>query len=560
MRKIQFLLAACLISLLAEAQPSRHIIELRDKKGTAYSLQQPGLFLTQKALARRQRYNISLDSSDLPVSSVYLDSIRQSGSVTILNTSKWLNTVLIQTTDPVALAKINGFPFVKQASPIANQPFTIQDPIEKFNETLNEIPQVVSQPQSITEDFYQYGSMGNQVRIHEGEFLHNLGYRGEGMTVAVLDAGFLAYLTSPAFDSVRLQGKILGTWDFVKNEASVNEDNSHGMLCFSVMAANRPGFTVGTAPQASYYLFRSEDAFTEFPVEEQNWAAAAERADSLGVDLITSSLGYYQFDDPAYNHVYADMNGDKTLVTRAADMAARKGIIVTNSAGNSGGSTWKYIIAPADGDSVLAVGAVNTSKQIAPFSSFGPSADGRIKPDVASVGWGTVVTNTAGNPSSANGTSFSNPNLAGLITCLWQAFPEFNNMEILDAVRKSSDRYTNPDDRTGYGIPNMRIAYDILQQEKIKRNAVKILGDDHIKAYPVPFNDHLKILYKARGNAYLNMTMVDASGRIIAHKQVLTTTGQFYFIDFDGLGKVPAGVYFIRYEDRNGKGTISVVK
>jgi hypothetical protein len=560
MRKTILLLTTCILTLLAKAQPSRHIIELKDKKGTAFSLQQPGLFLSPKAIARRVRYNISIDSTDLPVSQVYLDSIRSAGSVTILNTSKWLNTVLIQTTDPVALAKINSFPFVKQASPVANRAFSVQHPIEKFNEALTDLPQVVNQPQTITEDFYQYGSMGNQVRIHEGEYLHNLGFRGEGMTVAVLDAGFLAYLTSPAFDSIRLQGRILGTWDFVKNETSVNEDNSHGMLCFSVMAANRPGSTVGTAPQASYYLFRSEDAFSEFPVEEQNWAAAAERADSLGVDLITSSLGYYQFDDPAYNHVYADMNGDKTMVTRAADMAARKGIIVTNSAGNSGGSAWKYLIAPADGDSVLAVGAVNNSKQVAPFSSFGPSADGRIKPDVASVGWGTVVTTTAGNPAGANGTSFSNPNLAGLITCLWQAFPEFNNMEILDAVRKSSDKYTNPDDRTGYGIPNMRIAYDILQQEKVKRQAQKVLGDEPIKAYPVPFKDALKILYKARGNAYLHLTLIDAAGRIIAYKKELTTTGQYYYVDFDGLGSLPSGVYFIRYEDSNGKGTISVVK
>jgi hypothetical protein len=380
------------------------------------------------------------------------------------------------------------------------------------------------------------------------------------MTVAILDAGYLSYLTNPAFDSVRQSNRVKGTWDFVKNEASVNEDHPHGMYCFSIMAANRPGVLVGTAPKANYYLFRTEDAATEYPVEEQNWAVAAEVSDSLGVDLITSSLGYYNFDDPSLNHTYADMNGHNTMITRAADMAVKKGMIVTNSAGNSGASAWKYLIAPADGDSVLAVGAVNVSGAIAGFSSYGPSADGRIKPDIASVGWRTVLSNTLGNPVQGSGTSFSNPNIAGLIICLWQAFPEFSNMQILDAVKKSSSRYTNPDDRIGYGIPNMKAAYDYLAEERRLNQARNALGENYIKAYPIPFTNRFTVLYKSAEAGKLSMELIDASGRIISAHSRTVGTSEINFIEMTQLDRLPAGQYFLRYRDGSRKGTLTLVK
>jgi subtilisin family serine protease len=551
----------CFLLIQGRAQQSRHIIELTDKHSTPYSLGQPSAFLSPKAIERRNRYNISLDSTDLPIPPAYLDSIRAAGSVTILNQSKWLNQVLVRTNDPAALAKIQSLPFVKKASPIAARPTQVIAPADKFDETVTDFVQGANRTQSINDNFYQYGNSFDQVHIHEGEFLHDHGFRGEGMTVAVLDGGFLGYLTNPAFDSVRQQNLILGTWDFVKNEASVNEDHVHGMYCFSVMAANRPGILVGTAPRAKYYLFRTEDVSTEYPVEEQNWAAAAELADSLGVDLITSSLGYNQFDDPALNHVYQDMDGNTTIVTRAADMAAKKGMIVTNSAGNSGAQAWKYIIAPADGDSVLAVAAVNVNGLIASFSSFGPSADGRVKPDVASVGSNTYVANTLGNAGRASGTSFANPNMAGLITCLWQAFPEFTNMEILDAVKRNSSRYSNPDDRTGYGIPNMRMAYEYLLKEKTRRDALRTLGDSYIKAYPVPFTNSLTTLYKARGNGKVSLELLDATGRRLALKTLESTAqGELYFVTFNGVEKLPGGVYFIRHIDDAGQGVIRVSK
>jgi subtilisin family serine protease len=468
--------------------------------------------------------------------------------------------VLIQTTDAGALAKIQSFPFVKKSSPVASRPAFPLEPEDKLNEVITEISSGANYRQSINENYYNYGNAFGQIHIHEGEFLHDNGFRGEGMTVAILDAGFSSYLTSPAFDSVRLNNRVLGTWDFVKNEASVNEDHPHGMYCFSIMASNRPGVLVGTAPKANYYLFRTEEAGTEYPVEEQNWAVAAEVADSLGVDLITSSLGYSTFDDPALNHTYADMNGKNTMITRAADMAVKKGMIVTNSAGNAGASSWKYLIAPADGDSVFAIGAVNVNGQVAGFSSYGPSADGRIKPDIASVGWNTVITNTAGNAVQGSGTSFSNPNIAGLITCLWQAFPEFSNMEILDAVKKHSSRYTNPDDRIGYGIPNMKAAYEYLFKERQIRQAVKVLGENYIKAYPIPFSNQFSVLYKSAESGKLSMELIDVSGRIISAQSKTVGNNEINFIEIKQLDRLPAGQYFLRYRDGARKGTITLVK
>jgi serine protease AprX len=557
MKKTVLSILAALTALIVTAQYSKHIIRLTDKNGTSYSFNNPSAFLSAKAIERRTRFNISLDSTDLPVTAAYLDSIRLAGNVTILNKSKWLNQVLIQTTDAAALAKIQSFPFVKSSGPVANRPFV---PVNKFNEQIIESPQLPYQFQDVKGNYFDYGNSSGQVTIHEGEFLHNNGYRGEGMTIAVLDAGFQRYLNLAAFDSVRNNNQILGTWDFVRNETSVNEDHPHGMWCFSIIAANRPGIMVGTAPKAKFYLFRTEDAATEYPIEEQNWIAAAETADSLGVDLITSSLGYYVFDDPSFNHTYADMNGKTTMITIAADLAVKKGMIVTNSAGNEGGGAWKYIIAPADGDSVFTVGAVDVNGQVAGFSSYGPSSDGRVKPNVSSVGWRTYFTNTAGNTVQGNGTSFSNPNLAGLITCLWQAFPEFRNMEILDAIQKSSSKYSTPDDRMGYGIPNMKAAYDILFAEKQRRDASRILGADWIKAYPVPFPDKFTVLLKGQLNGKINLQLIDASGRSIALKNIETQTGNFYIISFDQLNTLPSGTYMLKYTDGKNKRTVRVVK
>lgn len=548
------ILGSFILCLGASAQYSRYIIRFTDKNNSPYSLNQPGKFLSAKALERRSRQNIFLDSTDLPINPGYLDSLRAAGSVTLLAASKWLNQVAIQTTDSAALAKILAFPFVKASSsgPIALRKSNADAASKiKFNDTIEDINKTNNR-NGDTADYYNYGLNDAQVRIHHGEFLHNQGFRGQGMTIAILDAGFFAYETNPAFDSLRANGQVLGTWDFVNNEASVNEDDKHGMYCFSIIAANMPGTMVGTCPKAKFYLFRTEDVFTEYPIEEQNWVAGAERADSLGVDLITSSLGYSEFDDPYFNHSYTDLDGNTTIISRGADLAAKKGIIVTNSAGNSGTDSWHYIIAPADGDSVLAIGAVNSSKQVAPFSSYGPSSDGRVKPNVASVGWGTIITNSSGVPVSGSGTSFSNPNLAGLITCLWQAFPDFTNMEILDAVQKSSDHYNNPDDRVGYGIPDFEQAYQLL----LKRRG----NHQHVWAFPVPFKDLLNVGIMPKTSGKATLQLVDASGRTIQTRSLEVISGQYQLVHFNVKATLPSGVYFLVFIEGKSRYSMPITK
>jgi subtilisin family serine protease len=443
------------------AQFSRYVIQLKDKTGSTFSIDNPQQFLSQRSIERRIKYNISIDESDLPIPQTYLDSIRLSGDVTILNVSKWLNQVCIQTTDAVALNKINLFSFVKAALPIAARMSNEINPQNKEYDDFEEAaPLKPSQRPQGTTDYYDYGTSYAQVHLQNTDFLHNHGFRGEGMQLAIMDAGFYHYQSLPTFDSVRNNSQILGTWDFVANEASVDEDFVHGMNCFSTIAANMPGVFVGTAPKTSFFLFRTEDTESEYPVEEQNFAAAAEQADSVGVDVFSVSLGYATFDNSRFNYTYANMDGNTTISARAADFAAKKGIMVVVAAGNEGNKTWHYILTPADADSVLTIGAVDVNRQVADFSSYGPTSDGQIKPGVATVGVRAVVANSnTGNPSLGNGTSFACPIMAGSATCLWQAFPEMNNMQIIDALLKSSDRYSAPDNRTGYGIPDLKKAF-----------------------------------------------------------------------------------------------------
>ena len=456
---------------LAQAQFTRYIVQFTDKKGTPYSISAPSAFLSAKSIARRTKQQRAIDSTDLPVNPAYLDSIRKLPNVTIINSSKWLNQVLIKTSDADALAKINEFPFVKKSSNIAPRKSTRSNNLsnELADET-NQAPLAVNQVagQKGATTAFAYGSMYNQIHIHDGDYLHKLGFSGQGMTIAILDAGFLNYLNNPVFDSVRLQGRVLGTWDYVNNEASVSEDNSHGAYVFSLLASNRPGVLVGSAPHASYWLLRSEDSNSEYPVEEQNWAVAAEFADSVGVDMISTSLGYADFDNSIFNHSYAQRNGNTAMITIAANLAAKKGILVVVAAGNSGNGSGdsKYVSCPADAENVLTIGSIDINGEIASSSSWGPNGAGLLKPNVVSVGANAVIASaTAGNPASGNGTSFACPNMAGLVACLWQVFPEFSNMQIIDAVQRSANKYTNPDFRFGYGTPNFKKAIALLTKQ-----------------------------------------------------------------------------------------------
>jgi serine protease AprX len=561
------------LSFAANAQYTRYIVQLKDKKGTVHSLANPSTYLSPKSIERRTRQKITIDSTDLPISKAYYDSIRLVPNVTILNVSKWLNQVLIQTSDANAISKINSFPFVKTTAPIASIPRTSDgSPVnQKFKDvTIRPIDEIRSGRNGSTGTSgvagvtsFDYGTSFNQIHLHEAEYLHNLGFTGAGITIAILDAGFFGYKTNSAMDSVRLQGRVLGEWDFVRNEQSVNEDNAHGLYCFSIIAANKPGQIMGSAPHAKFYLFRTEDVASEFPVEEQNWVVAAEYADSVGVDMISSSLGYaYDMTDPSFNHALAQRDGNSTIVTIGADLAVKKGMIVTNSAGNSGNEAGdrKFVACPADGDSVFTVGAVTATGTIATFSSWGPNGAGKRKPNIVSVGQGTALASIGGNPSAGNGTSFSNPLACGMIACLWQAFPEFTNMEILDAVQKSAHLYNNPDDRYGYGIPNFRKAHEILTQERATRNITALLGDKWIKPYPNPFTSQFSIVLKAPVDGKGVFQLLDANGHLVDAKTINIVNGNIYFVEFTNTAKLLKGVYFIRYNDGKNKETIKMLK
>jgi len=465
MKKTILFILFALGVFVSHAQYTRYIVVLKDKGSNPFSLSNPSVYLSQRAIDRRVRYNINIDSADLPVTPSYIDSIRLSGNVTILNVSKWLNEISIETIDAAALIKINSLPFVKNTQPIAARSSTTR--VNKIaNAPLIDIPSIVPSTQQNLVDVYNYGKSNGQIKIHQGEFLHNHGFRGEGMQLAMLDGGFYHYNTLPTFDSININNQVLGTWDFVANESSVAEDDVHGMDCLSTIAANVPGVFVGSAPKTSFYLFRTEDVGSEYPIEEHNLAVGEEKADSSGVDICSTSLGYTDFDDPAFNYSYSDMNGQTTISARASAIAIRKGLLVVIAAGNEGDKAWHYITTPGDTDSAFTIGAVDTLGQVAAFSSYGPSSDGQIKPNAASVGRYAVVANPGtGLPSFSNGTSFACPNMAGITTCLWQAFPEANNIEIINTLQQSASKYATPDDRTGYGIPDAKKAFVLLQQK-----------------------------------------------------------------------------------------------
>lgn len=454
----------CLQVITTQAQYSRYLVQFKHKGATTLSLSNPSAYLSARALERRSHYQIAIDSTDLPVPVSYIQQIQQIPNVTILNQSRWLNAISIQTSDAGAITTIQSLPYVSGVSGLAARGVSQRE--VKVEELTEDVPYVgrVKQQQA---DYFEYGNNSFlEIHLHNGEFLHNIGLRGQGMQIAMLDGGFFNYTGLHAFDSINTNNQVLSTWDFVARNSSVVEDHPHGMMCLSTIAANIPGVFIGKAPKASFHLFRTEDVSSEYPIEEFNWACGAERADSIGADVISSSLGYgYDFDPPVADYPFSDLDGNTTLSARAADRAAAKGLLVFNSAGNSGNDYWRRIVTPADGDSVVAVGAVNINGVVGSFSSYGPSADGRVKPDVASVGVAAMVQSTANTVATSNGTSFAGPNMAGLATCLWQGFPEFSNMRIVRALKESSSIYNNPNDRIGYGIPDMKKAVGDLLVE-----------------------------------------------------------------------------------------------
>lgn len=565
-----FGLFCCLLnSLSLHAQYKRHIVMLRDKGPSIYTLNKPSEYLTDKAIARRHKQNLSFDSTDLPVSKYYVDSLKRINGVHVIGTSKWLNAVLVRIDEEQVHEQFKAISFIKNATPIASikRPTTGDTRSRKLEVDISPISRrpILNGIRSTmgTMETFDYGISSGQIKMHNGNFLHEKGFTGEGIIIAMLDAGFANYSTNIAFDSLRNDNRILGGYDFVENENEISTQNSHGSYCLSVIAANRPGKIVGSAPHASFYLVRTENDAEEFPIEEFYWTLGAEYADSSGADIISSSLGYISFEDPVFNHSHADRDGNTTISAIAADLAARKGIIVCNSAGNSGGlsSEEKFIASPGDSDSVLTVGATKPDGTIAAFSSWGPNGAGRIKPDVVSIGQEAVLSDENGEPVKGNGTSFSNPNIAGLVACLWQAFPDMANMDIIEAVKQSSDRYLSPDpQRYGYGIPDFKKAYELLTQLRLSRNLQAILENTWIKVVPNPFNNQVRIALAAGDQTRAIITLYDAKGSLVRKQSLAVNPGVAGLYNVNNLDMLASGVYFLHFEDGTRKATLRIIK
>lgn len=446
--------ALLMLPLHTSAQNNERVYKFRvyfkDKKESPYTKSHPEKFLSKKALERRAKWGIKVDNYDLPVSPKYISEIAATGAK-VLCVSKWNNTALVQHEDSAKLASLARLPYVSKVEKVFYD--ILFKPLAPDASRFDDLKDSAM----VTSDYYGYAQ--EQIDMLNGTKLHNLGFRGKGMTIAIIDGGYHNTDAIKLLDNV----KILGTHNFVRPERSVYAENQHGTNVLSTMGANKPGSIVGTAPDAEYWLLVSEDTYTETPAEQDSWAAAVEFADSVGADVVNSSLGYNLYDDSTMNVKYSELDGQTHLISRSASLAASRGLMVVNSAGNSGDEPWRMIGIPADAKNMLTVGAVYDTKMFAFFTSVGFSADGRVKPDVAARGLASAVVRDNGRIGFASGTSFSSPITAGMVACLMQALPKLKVTEIIELLHKCGDRAEMPDNIFGYGVPDYYKAYTIAK-------------------------------------------------------------------------------------------------
>lgn len=445
--KVTGILEADMVSFPGgKCQMYRLYLKDKDLDHTPFSVKRPSEFLSQRSIDRRKRQGILVDLTDLPVAPAYEKQVAEAG-IEIVGKSKWNNTLLIRIHKDKELRKLEGLEFITKRKKVFQAPDSVSQRMRSnVRNGLNEWSQ--------GDEFY--GAADAQLKSLNGKKLHENGYRGKGMMIAVFDGGFMNADKIPALHKI----KLAGVKDFVVPESkSVFGEMEHGTMVLSTMAANAPDFYVGVAPEAQYLLIRCEDERTESLAEEDYWASAAEYADSCGVDVINSSLGYHGFDDSSMNHHYYEQDGNTALISRTASMCADKGIVCVNSAGNDGMGSWKKINFPADAKDILTVGSINEHGMNAAFSAVGPTADGRIKPDVMAFGSPTCVITGRGSIINDNGTSFSSPLVAGMVACLWQALPGKTAKQIIKLVKLAGDNQQHPDNVFGYGVPDFWKAY-----------------------------------------------------------------------------------------------------
>ncbi|WP_081910873.1 S8 family peptidase [Hymenobacter sp. APR13] len=498
----------------------KHLVYFRDKAGTPFTVIQPQAYLSARAVQRRTRQNIAVQPRDLPVTPAYVTQLKAVPGATVWYTSRWFNAAVVSC-DSATLRNLQALPFVRSATTLTRTAVAGPAPVR---------PRSFEDAADPTLDRTQanpvYGIAYKQAQMIGAVSLHNAGFRGEGMQIAVFDSGFPGVNQTAPFAAMRTENRLADVYNFVERNAAVYGRDSHGTHCLSTMAASQTGAFVGTAPKATFRLYITENIIGENPIEEVNWLLAAERADSAGVDVISSSLGYSTFDTPYGNYTYADLNGRTAISTRAATLAARAGMVVVNSAGNEGNSAWQRILAPADADSILAVAAVDSFGRRVGFSSIGPSADGRIKPNLAAMGSQTAIVNTAGQPTRGSGTSYACPVLAGLVACFWQANPRLTAQEVISFLQRSASQAAAPNNLLGYGLPNGVAAYALANPgTPLSAGQPRAVGGQLV-LYPNPVQGqelNLEVSEALRGKP-LHVRFYDARGALVAEQQLPATT------------------------------------
>jgi hypothetical protein len=525
-------------SLLAQTIEDAWVY-FKDKPSEISFLAAPTSMLSQRAIDRRARYRIPLDSRDVPVELSYINQIKNQNGITVLAKSKWLNALHIQGTQ-IDINNLLNLTFV------ASVDFADKS-LNAGGKSIQKNRLVEKKDKLDFETNFNYGNATNQIQMLKGDVLHQNNFTGQGMEIAIIDAGFPNVDTYAAFQRIRDNNQILGGYDFVNRSSNFYTGHYHGMAVLSTIAGYVENQFVGTAPDAKFYLFISEDDSQETPLEESLWVEAAEKADSLGVDVINTSLGYTTFDKPNYNYTYSDMDGNTTFISRGAEIAFSRGMILVNAAGNEGSSSWHYISAPADATSVLSIGAVDATGTIASFSSFGPTSDGRVKPDVDAQGANVYIINSAGSIATSNGTSFASPIMTGVITCLWEAYPDKTNAEIIQMVKESGSLYANPTAQEGYGIPNFESVYNLFNVETLNNDA------SEASIFPNPIKDKINFKFP-KNTGVIEITILNLLGKNMVHQMVLKEKPSL------NISYLPNGLYLMQLAYNNKVTTIKMLK
>jgi hypothetical protein len=531
---------SCCVGIAKAQFPAKYWVKFTNKNASPYSVSNPSAFLSARSIARRANQSIAVDITDIPVNQTYINQVNGTGAQ-VFQRSKWMNAAIVIINNATQLSAVNSLTCVLNSAPVGKYLRATDDVVSN-----NTVFQLAAK----TTASYNYGPSLTQNSMIGADCMHSLGFRGENMVIAIIDAGFNQADINPVFDSLRNESRILGTRDFVAGNNSVYEDDSHGAMVLSCISGNSPGNLIGTGPKASMWLLRSEDVSSEKLIEENNWIIAAEFADSVGADIVNTSLGYNTFDNASQNHVYADLTGKVSVASIAATMASRKGMFMVHAAGNEGAGAWQYINVPSDADSICTVGAVNGSGVHASFSSIGPTADGRIKPEVSTMGEGAYVCQPGYNFAAGNGTSFASPIMAGAVACLWQAHPNKTNMQILEAIKETASKHTSPDNQYGWGIPDMCAAHNYLSITTVQEESKAI----SVKVFPNPAKEQIN--FSLTENAK-SVTLTDLLGQDISFG-LSETENHHYILQLNN--SMANGIYFLTIKTNQGISKTKFIK